>query len=421
MLKRILFASVLCFWRLSAQNAAGIVVNPVFLGLNNNGQPIAGGKLCSYAAGTSTPQALWQNAAGTISASNPVVLDSAGRAVIYGEGNYKLELHQSGDSNCPGTGSVVWTADNVFIQTSAPTFTSVTAGIFNCTATGSSTCMQQYLGTWSITGAGAFAGQTFVATSTFNSLATGTTSAFQTSYGTYKVTGNGVVADQETFQNQIRLQGYAGPPSANGCSACDAPASGSGLLYYNSSNGTVGINLGNSGWTTLLSTVPGSSNQVIYNNGGSLGASSTMTFSGDILTLGGAPTTGVIAPLLNGNVSGHSGDCPGGNGCTFKNSDGSFTVDYTGKAAAQNVAANHFGTNTSSNTDVSGTITLSAGTYRLSWPSGHTYTSNPVCIGNEYTSASHAISLQADTTGITFSGSVSSSDTIQYVCMFGAY
>ena len=46
---------------------------------DNNGVPLAGGLLYTYAAGTTTPQTTYTTSAGNIANANPVVLDSAGR------------------------------------------------------------------------------------------------------------------------------------------------------------------------------------------------------------------------------------------------------------------------------------------------------------------------------------------------------
>lgn len=46
---------------------------------DNNGQPLSGGKIYTYAAGTTTPQACYTSAAGSTPHSNPIILDSAGR------------------------------------------------------------------------------------------------------------------------------------------------------------------------------------------------------------------------------------------------------------------------------------------------------------------------------------------------------
>ena len=66
---------------------------------DNNGAPLAGGLIYSYAAGTTTPQETYTTSAGTIAHPNPIVLDSAGR-VPGGEiwllfANYKFVLQTS--------------------------------------------------------------------------------------------------------------------------------------------------------------------------------------------------------------------------------------------------------------------------------------------------------------------------------------
>lgn len=60
-------------------------VNPSPIGgyagqfFDNNGQPLSGGKIYTYAAGTTTPQATFTNSLGSTPHSNPIVLDSTGR------------------------------------------------------------------------------------------------------------------------------------------------------------------------------------------------------------------------------------------------------------------------------------------------------------------------------------------------------
>lgn len=46
---------------------------------DNNGTPLTGGKLYSYVAGTTTPQATYTSASGATAHTNPVILDSGGR------------------------------------------------------------------------------------------------------------------------------------------------------------------------------------------------------------------------------------------------------------------------------------------------------------------------------------------------------
>lgn len=69
---------------------------------DNNGKPLMGGKLYSYAAGTTTPQATYTSASGATAHTNPIVLDSAGRVatgeiwVTAGQ-NYKFVLKTSAE------------------------------------------------------------------------------------------------------------------------------------------------------------------------------------------------------------------------------------------------------------------------------------------------------------------------------------
>jgi hypothetical protein len=46
---------------------------------DNNGVILSGGKIYTYAAGTTTPQASYTSAAGVTPHANPIILDSAGR------------------------------------------------------------------------------------------------------------------------------------------------------------------------------------------------------------------------------------------------------------------------------------------------------------------------------------------------------
>ena len=46
---------------------------------DNNGVILSGGKIYTYAAGTTTPQATYTSASGATPHANPIVLDSAGR------------------------------------------------------------------------------------------------------------------------------------------------------------------------------------------------------------------------------------------------------------------------------------------------------------------------------------------------------
>jgi hypothetical protein len=77
----------------------------------DDGVPLAGGLIYSYAAGTTTPKTTYTSSAGNIAHTNPIILNSAGR-VPGGEiwltlGGYKFILATS-------TNVTIATYDNVF-------------------------------------------------------------------------------------------------------------------------------------------------------------------------------------------------------------------------------------------------------------------------------------------------------------------
>lgn len=66
---------------------------------DSNGNPLAGGKVFTYLAGTLTPRPTYTTQAGTTPNSNPVILDSAGRASIWLDDSaaYKFTVTTSAD------------------------------------------------------------------------------------------------------------------------------------------------------------------------------------------------------------------------------------------------------------------------------------------------------------------------------------
>lgn len=72
-----------------------------------NGNPLAGGKLYTYAAGTTTPLATYTDSNGGTPNTNPIVLDSRGEANVWlGSAVYKFKLTTSTDVE-------LWTVDNI--------------------------------------------------------------------------------------------------------------------------------------------------------------------------------------------------------------------------------------------------------------------------------------------------------------------
>ncbi len=83
----------------------------LFRAETNDGKPLAGGLLYSYAAGTSTPVTTYQDSGGTIPNTNPVVLNFRGEASVYLLFNvgYKLDLTDPSGNEIPG-----YPIDNIY-------------------------------------------------------------------------------------------------------------------------------------------------------------------------------------------------------------------------------------------------------------------------------------------------------------------
>jgi hypothetical protein len=79
--------------------------------LDNSGNPLTGGLLYTYAAGTTTPQTTYTTAVGTTPNSNPIVMDAAGRLEsevwLTGAVAYKFILRDS-------AGGLIGTYDDIY-------------------------------------------------------------------------------------------------------------------------------------------------------------------------------------------------------------------------------------------------------------------------------------------------------------------
>ena len=401
MLKRLLIAGFFAGGAFAQSNVANFISDPTFRPLDNNGQPVAGGKVCFYNAGTQNLATVYVDAAGDVQASNPVILNGAGEAQLYGSGNYKIVFQQPGDNYCPGTGAIIWSMDNVFILSQTPTFTTVNATIFNSTATSSTPAIQQFTGNFMITGAGNADFQSTTVTNDFISNATGTSPAVTQASGNFTITGAGDGTFNSTAGNWVSLIGNAADATA--------PGAGFAFLDYNTTTGALDYNLGGAGWVQL--SVPGANTQVIYNNSGGFGASSHFTFASDTLTLGGGTSTGVVAPLFTSSNTGTNN--------AFTVTGGGAYIQGNGNAGFGVVTVtNALGIGTNSNTDASGTLTLSGGTASQGWPSGHTYSTAPRCFTNDLTGL-HVSTAGATTTTLTILGN--GSDQVYYWCVFAQY
>lgn len=105
---------------------------------DNNGVILSGGKLYTYAAGTTTPLVTYTTSAGNVARTNPIVLDSAGRVPDGGEiwvtsASYKFVLKTSTDvliatyDNLSGIGAASYQVQNFTGDGTTVAFTLSTA------------------------------------------------------------------------------------------------------------------------------------------------------------------------------------------------------------------------------------------------------------------------------------------------------
>ena len=77
------------------------------------GEPLVGGKLYTYIAGTTTLQATYTDSTATTANTNPIILDSRGEANVWlGGAIYKFVLKDA-------DGALIWTVDNISAPTAA--------------------------------------------------------------------------------------------------------------------------------------------------------------------------------------------------------------------------------------------------------------------------------------------------------------
>lgn len=78
--------------------ATAVQVESIWNGLtDNSGQPLANGKVYSYAAGTTNPISLFTASDKSTSATNPLILDGNGKAQVWADGRYKFVVKDSND------------------------------------------------------------------------------------------------------------------------------------------------------------------------------------------------------------------------------------------------------------------------------------------------------------------------------------
>ena len=157
---------------------------------DNNGAPLAGGFVYSYAAGTSTPLATYTDSTGASQNTNPVILDASGRCNLWlGSSAYKLVLQDANNvqiwsvDNVTAGASIllgldnVWTGTNQFnasttFEAAANFISGFTSGFVTLTSGGSFTGTFGGTPTWS--GLNTFNGGISATTGTFSGQITST-------------------------------------------------------------------------------------------------------------------------------------------------------------------------------------------------------------------------------------------------------
>ena len=127
MLVRILAALILFLVPLSSYADTPAQVDFLVGGLtDSSGQPLAGGKVYTYSAGTTTNKTTWQDAAKTTPHANPIVLDGQGKKLVFADGLYKFRIDNSADVT-------QYTHDNLNFATysGSSTFAGTTTGAAN--------------------------------------------------------------------------------------------------------------------------------------------------------------------------------------------------------------------------------------------------------------------------------------------------
>lgn len=91
---------------------------------DGNGDPLAAGTVTFYIPGTTTAKDTWQNSSQSILNTNPVTLDAAGRAIIYGSGAYRQVVKDQ-------FGNLIWDQDTAEPNQGAVSFGGTSGGTAN--------------------------------------------------------------------------------------------------------------------------------------------------------------------------------------------------------------------------------------------------------------------------------------------------
>ena len=112
--------------------------------LDSLGRPLVGGAVYTFAQGTTTPKSTYKDRAQTQSNTNPITLDSAGTAAMWGVGAYTMVVQNS-------IGATVWSGDSA-ADNYDPTAVAMTGGTIDGVAIGQTAPAAGKFTTLTITG-----------------------------------------------------------------------------------------------------------------------------------------------------------------------------------------------------------------------------------------------------------------------------
>ena len=245
---------------------ASISPDPRLQFFANDGSPLVGGKLYTYAAGTTTPLATYTSITGLTANTNPIILDSRGEASVwFSAAKYKFVLKTAADVE-------IWTQDNLWAA----------ANVDGSNATG----------TWPISISGNAATATIansvVDGGAVNRIIAGTNITISPTSGVGTVTVNSTSSATVTSVNGAGLYGFTlpgGPITTSGTLTVTPPAPS-----------TVGNVLTSNG-TNWVSSAP-SVSSTAYAVG-----SYAFCFNGGGATYGGSVAGSSIAPSAADGIS----------------------------------------------------------------------------------------------------------------------
>ena len=292
--------------------AAYLSPPPVFRGFDNNGNPLVGGFLYTYAAGTSTPVASYTDSTASTPNTNPVVLNSRGECNLWFLPNqsYKLALTDS-------QANPIWTVDQV-INTLPTFYGGVDTGAVNAYVLTFNTQYNSYTNGFTILFVPA---NTNTGASTVNVNGLGPIAIDNTS-GSALAAGEivaGVMTMISYYNGVFQLLSALSPGQAltaasYNVSGTALPANGLGLPSANkiafTTNGVSRMTIDGSGnlffniaetSATFQVSSGASGSLAVANNGCVMSSAGTNTIESQ-MTSGGAPGTAIIGPSVSGGT-----------------------------------------------------------------------------------------------------------------------